>query len=352
MPAGLVFACFSKERQLATEANAYFLPFLYYLTVADCYAKLDDGRDLEVFSCDLSADVGSYGWSLSLTTSGGWFDELRKPNAPKLINVWLQGEKWTFLIEGLGRTRGAPKKRTSIKGVSQAALLGSLGSKKSIEQNNARNAQQLALGFLSGTGFNLEWSLTDWLVPANTIVDTDYPLSLSIAMAEAVGGYVHSHQTDKAIKYDSLFSTPPWEWASRSADVSVPHNFVLTDSFSERSRPIKNGIYVQGEKNGILRQIIRHGTQGDKQAEPVVNRYITANEAAQQRGVAELSKHGRWNLIDLSLPVLPLTNKFLKLGNFIQVQEETPWKGVVTGVNISYSQPKIRQKVRVEQYVQ
>lgn len=352
LPAQLVFRCAGKGGRDGG-ATLYFSPLKWYLTVTDCFAKLSDGRDIEVLSCSISADVGSYGWTLDLTTTGYWFDELRKVNSPRYLSVWMQGDEWVFLIGSLGFQKSFPKKRTSIKGISKTATLGSrYAQNKVIEQNLARNAQQIAHKILEHTGFNLYWGLTDWLIPSGTLVLNGSPLSLLQEMAESVGGYINSDKKNSVIKLESLYGVPPWGWSDRTVDISIPRNFVIADSFLEEKRAIKNSIYVMGEKNGVLREIKRRGTAGDKSAAPVVDKYITATEPARQRGVAELAKYGHWNMVDMTMPVLPLSQKFINPGDFVEIQELEPWRGIVSGVRITYNRPKIRQQIRIEQYVE
>ena len=79
---------------------------------------------------------------------------------------------------------------------------------------------------------------------------------------------------------------------------------------------------------------------------------ITAPIAAQQRGLSVLGAAGAKHMVQISLPVLTGASQpgVLDVGQLVQVNESTPWRGRVRSVSVS-AQKAVRQTVTLERHL-
>ena len=354
------------------DSPLYVLPARFYMAVHSVEAYLLPGNmQIPIFDLQLSADVGSTSWAFSATTVFSSFDELMPiGGVPRLVRVVVDGLEWVFAVDGLAQSEAFGSKRAKLSGRSQVAMLGEPYRRKVHRLSaTSRTAQQLAADTLQpaevGAGWGLDWGLTDWLVPAGAWSDTGTPLASIQAIANSVGGYVNAHRTDKTVlvrhPYPLLpggIPGGPWNWEGAagafSADVELAPDVILSRSVERTDGADLDGVYVAGTVAGGIEAFVkRSGTIGSKLAPMVTNPLITATAAATQLGFAVLGAGGNKHKVQITMPVLVGGSNpgVLDVGQLVQVNDSTPWRGRVRSVNVNFSKPTLRQQVTLERHM-
>ena len=128
--------------------------------------RVSDGAELHFADLSLSADTGSWGWSLS----GNALGELtyaRLVAAPFTeINVRLNGIDWRFLITAVSHSRAFGKTGYAVTGMSPAlALTAPLSDAHTRQIADPWTVNQLADQEVADTAWSVDWSAPDWLIP-------------------------------------------------------------------------------------------------------------------------------------------------------------------------------------------
>lgn len=346
-------------------ASLVILPARFYMAVHTLTAhRWPDLAALPIFDVSLSADAGSFAWTFSASGPADLFDALA-PSAglPAQIRITLDGIPFVFLVDSLQREERFGKRGARISGRSATALLARPYARETARLNaSVATAQQLAESVLDATGATLDWGLTDWLVPAGAWSHTGTPLAALQAIVEAAGGYVQSHRTTATLlarhPYPELpggMVGGPWNWGGAfAADVELAPDAIITSGIERRDGPDLNGVYVSGTTQGVLALVRRTGTAADKLASLITDPLITAQEAALQRGLAVLGAAGPKHLVQIELPILTGAGQpgVLDVGQLVQVNTASPWRGRVRSVSVNAAMPKARQTVQLERHLE
>lgn len=328
-----------------------------YMTVHTIDAvRLSDMLPLDLFSADISADDGSFGWQLSATGPASLLDLLAPSGgAPAQIRVTLDGLAFAFVVEGLRRTREFGKTAASITGRSLTALVGEpYMPQASLLNGSTMLAQQLAASALDLSGVALEWGVTDWLVPAGAWSFTGSPLAAVQRIAEAAGAIVQSARNAATLRVLPRYPALPWDWATTIPDVEFPSAVVVREGWERSDRPGYNGIYVSGQNQGVLGFVKRTGTAGDVQASMVTDALITHADAARQRGGSILGAAGPQARVAIELPVLTGASEpgIIDVGKLVQVNDGLDvWRGLVRSVSVRSARPSLRQTLTLERHL-
>ena len=348
-----------------TSALITILPARFYMTTHNVFAeRLPDLAPVPLYDATVSADAGSYCWTLQLSGPASLF-ELLAPVAglPAQIRVTMDGIPWVFAVDGMQRTSAFGKTGVSVTGRSVTALIGA-PYLRAVTRDNVgadRLAQQLALDALEYSGVGLDWGLTDWLVPADAWSHNGPPLDAVQAIAQAAGGYLQSHRSAATLLTRHPYSQragdnpgAPWGWMTGPADVDLALDAIITDGVERRDGPDINAVYVSGTSQGVLARVKRTGTAGDKLSAMVTDALITHADAARQRGLAVLGAAGSKYNVRLELPVLtgPSQPGVLEVGQLVQVNAASPWRGRVRAVSAAYKRPTLRQTVTLERHLE
>ena len=346
-------------------AAGLFIPIArYYMAVHNLEAHLLPGlTPIPIYDVSLQGDSSSFAWTFSATGPADLFDALAPSGGlPPSLRITIDGLQWVFVADSLQRQEQFGQRGTRIAGRSATALVGSPYSREAARlSTTARNAQQLAAAALDLTGVALDWGISDWLVPAGAWSHTGTPLAAVQAIAEAAGGYVNSHRSDPTLLVRHPYPTlpggvpgGPWNWAGLSAaDVELAPSAIITSSIERRDGPDVDGIYVSGTSQGVLAHVKRTGTAGAKLASMVTDPLMTANIAAQQRGLAALGAAGAKHLVQISLPVLTGGSNpgVLDVGQLVQINDSVPWRARVRAVVVLAKMPKVRQSITLERHL-
>jgi len=360
----LVFICV--RGQVGPSAPLYILPARYYMTVHSLQAhRLPDLTEIPIFDVSLGADPGSFGWTFQASAPVSAFDALAPSSGlPTSIRITLDGLQFVFIVDSLQHDEAFGRRSVRLAGRSATALQASPTARETSRLNtSARTAQQLALEALEFTGLALDWGITDWLVPAGAWSHTGTPLAAVQAIVEEAGGYLQSHRTAATLlarhpypDFPGGLTGGPWNWyeADVVPDVELAPDAIVTTAIERRDGADINAVWVSGTTQGVLAQYKRSGTAGDKLAAPVTGALITAAEVARWRGRSIVGASGPKHLVQLSMPVLTGVGQpgILDVGQLVQINTSTPWRGRVRSVSASAAFGKeVRQTVQIERHL-
>ena len=353
----------------------YILPARFYMTSHTIYAeRLADSADIPIYEATVSADMGSYCWTLQASGPASLFTLLAPvAGLPTQLRVWLDGIPFVFAVDALQRSQKFGQTGVTISGRSVTALIGSPFMRATTRDNasGALTAQQLAAAALDTTGIALDWGvgsgalanggLIDWLVSAGAWSHQGTPLDAVQAIAQAAGGYLQSHRSAATLLTrhpygQRLGDAPgaPWGWMTGAADVELALDALITDGTERKDGPDINAVYVSGTTQGVLSLVRRAGSAADKLAVMVTDPLMTATEASRQRGLAILGAAGNKYNVVLELPVLTGTGQpgVIDVGQLVQVNAATPWRGRVRAVSVAAKRPSLRQTVTLERHLE
>ncbi len=350
------------------------LPARFYMTAHSIYAqRLPDLADVPIFDATVSADAGSYCWSLSASGPASLFDLLAPVDGlPAQLKVMLDGIPWVFAVDSLSRSTAFAQSSVRVQGRSLTALIAAPYLRAATRSNDFdRTAQQLAEDALAGTGITLDWGIgagalsnggmIDWLVPAGAFSQQGTPLDAVQAIVQAAGGYLQSHRHLPTLQARHPYgqrvgdtSGAPWAWSTGAADVELAPDALITSSIARQDGPNINTVYVSGTTHGVLALVKRTGTAGDALADMVTDSLITHVDAARQRGLTVLGAAGHKYEVSLDLPVLTGSGQpgVLDVGQLVQVNATVPWRARVRGVSVHAKMPTLRQTVTLERHLE
>ncbi|MDH1900901.1 hypothetical protein N5D67_01070 [Comamonas aquatica] len=355
LPAALVFRCRGKTPDPQPTPH-YVIPLLpVYMQVHHLTAHLLPGMDpVPLTELTLAADDDGYGWSLAANGPEHLLDQLAPvAGLPAQVQVVINGMAFVFAITSAARSRSFERKRVAVQGVSVTALLGApYMPQQSWLSTAPATAQQLAVQALEFTGVGLDWQIADWLVPAGAWSYQGTPLQAVLRVAESVGAVVRSHPTAAQLIVAPRYPVLPWHWADATPDVQMPAAVIATDELRPEPRADYNAIYVTGGSvGGVQGHVVRALSARDKLAPAVQDDLITHADAARLRGQWALAASGNKLLHTISMPVLTGgTNPgIVRPGQLLEVVDtDGTWRGLVRGVNVSATLPRVRQQLTVE----
>lgn len=348
-------------------APLYILPARYYMAVHSLTAALLPSLEpVPITDLNISADVGSWGWTFSASGPASLFDALTPVSGlPRSIRFTLDGLQWSFLIDQVQRSEAFGQRGVKFSGRSLTALVAAPYAREAERLNTSpADAQQLAAQALDLTGIGLDWGIQDWLVPTGAWSHTGTPLDAVAAIAEAAGGYLQSARNAPTLLVRHPYpllpgGVPggPWNWyhSGVDPDVELALDSLITTGIERRDGPDINSVYVSGTTQGVLAWVKRTGTAGEKLAPLITDPLITHATAAQQRGLSVLGAAGPKHWVSLDLPVLTGDSQpgVLDVGQLVQVNAAQPWRGRVRSVSARAAfGAEVRQTVTLERHLE
>ena len=351
---GLVFVC---ERHAGPPAVVVVPLRRTYIVINETSLRRVDG-DVALpapsLSLNLDADSWTWGFSASLPASALPLLEPDEDGAPVELEARINGQPFRLLAERLSRERQFGQAGIRVQGRGRAALLDApYAAVRSFgNASQPRTAQQLAADVLTvngvGLGWDLDWGLADWLVPAGVFSHQGTFISALGQIATAAGGYLQPHATDPALRVLPRYPVPSWQWGTAVPDLELPSAVTTRESIEWLDKPRYNRVFVSGTGQGVLGQITRQGTAGDLVAPMVTDALATHANAVRQRGIAVLSDTGRQAHVTLRLPVLPETGVIVP-GKFVRYVDGTTARvGLVRSTSVDVGLPEVWQTIGVE----
>jgi hypothetical protein len=352
----LVFIC---ERHQPIAAVVVPVKRAYIVINNVSLVRLDTGDELPAkgLSMSLDADSWTWGWNCTLPYSArAMVDPV--DGVPTAVQATVNGTAFSLIVEGISSQREFGKNSVSVRGRGINAVLDSPYAPTLSFGNasGALTAQQLMAAALTdngvGIGWDVDWQLVDWMVPAGAWSHQGSAMSAILRIAEAAGAYVQPHDSDQTLRILHRYPNAPWDWAGLTPDIELPASVAQREAIDWTDKAVYNRVYVSGSTaGGILGKITRAGTAGDLLATMVTDPLMTHATAVRQRGRTILSNTGRQALVALRLPVLAETG-VIKPGALVRyVDGGTTRIGISRSTALDYTWPVLRQFIGVETHV-
>lgn len=317
--------------------------------------RVDGNIPLPTIEASLSIDKDSWTWQMSATMHRAALPNLAPARfgEPVEIEFKVNGAPYRMMVESVQREWQHPTQRIVVKGRGKNAVLDApYAPSLNFTNSSARTAQQLMVDALTINGVSIGWDvdfgLVDWLVPAGAWVHQGSYISAVTAIAAAAGGYVQPHPTEKILRILPNYPVAPWDWGGIVPNIELPMNPVEVESVEWITKPNYNQVHLMGEVGGAFAEVYRGGTARDLAAEMVVDPLITHADVARQRGRAILSDTGHQAMVRWSLPVLPETGLIMP-GQFVRREHEGEvFQGYVRSLNMNWDRPTLRQVIEVQ----
>lgn len=353
LPAALVFSC--GKSQPPDPGGSVIVPIrrVYIVQNSVTLLRLDSGRELRAIDFSMSLDRSSWTWNWSASLYGDDGPHLgREANGdPAELLVTINSVPFRLRLERRKRDRRfLPQERWQVSGRGRNAILGADWAPQMSFGNPAaaRTAQQLALDALQingvSLGWELDWQLDDWNVPAGAWAMQGRYIDAVLDIAQAAGGYVQPHSTDKVLRILHDYPVAPWDWADVNAPIVLPADVSEEDGTEFLDKPNYNRVFVGGVGAGVFGPFTRNGTAGEELAPQVTHALITDVTAQRQRALSVLGDTGKQTLRTITLPVLPETGIIVP-GQFVRYDGEV---GLVRSTGVNWRFPVLRQSLEVE----
>ena len=352
--ASLVFKCPDNDGPAATVVvpvrRVYMQSNVVTLVLAD------SGQPIPCRSLQLSLDVDTWCWGWSARVPASYLSALQAP-VGDLVEViaTVNGTPFRLAVERVRRDRSFGAAQLSISGRGRAAWLADPYAPVVSRSNaGAMTAQQLMAEALTENGvpigWDIDWQITDWSVPAGAWQHTGTAIDACRAIAEAAGAYIQAHPADQILRVLPRYPAAPWSWSGLPPDIELPEAACEVEGFELVDKPDYNAVFIAGQSGGILGHVTRQGSAGDKVAPMVTEPLNTHADASRQRGLSILADTGRQKHLSLSLQVLPETGIIVPGKLLRYVESGASHVGLTRGVDITYEIPKLRQTITVESH--
>lgn len=318
--------------------------------------RLDTGAELHAHGFSMSLDYGSWTWQWSASLHHDAEGKLGRDSAgdPPVVVATVNGIPFHLRLERMARDRRFLPTRWAVSGRGLAATLAapwatSMGFANTLD----RTAQQLAQDVLTingvSLGWDLDWQIADWMVPAGAWALQGSYMDALIEIAGSVGGYVQPHNTDPVLRILPKYPHVPWDWPTLlTPDFELPAAVGEVEATEYLDKPAYNGIWLGGQSQGVFGPVIRAGTAGDVLAPQIQHPLITDGTAHRARGLAELSDTGSQEHVTLTMQVLPETG-VITPGKVVRyLGHDKDYLGIVRATSINWSRPKLRQSITLE----
>lgn len=318
--------------------------------------RVDTGAELHAHTFSMSLDYKSWAWNWSASLHHDAGEHLgRESNGdPAELEVVINGVPFRLRLGSKkADNRFLPQRRWAVQGSGKAGILGdSKAPILSFGNTVERTAQQLMADVLTvngvSIGWDVDWGLTDWLVPAGAWAMQGNRMQALNDIAGAAGGYVQAHNTDAVLRVLHRYPVAPWEWAGVTPDFEIPADVAEVADVEYLDKPDYNRVFVGGMGTGVFGPMKRAGTAGELLAPAVNHALITHLDAWRQRARAELSDTGQQEEVTLRMPVLPETGIIVP-GKFVRyVGPDKTVAGIVRSTAVDWARPVLRQSLGIE----
>lgn len=347
------------KRNTATGESTIVVPVrtLYMTLNTQSVVLAGTGEPIEARNIQLSIDADTWAWKWSADVPGIYESMLEAPIGEMVeLVVTLNGISINLMVENRFRNRSFPKTGLAISGRGKAAWLAEPAADEVSRSNSTlMTAQQIMAAVLTDNGasigWDIDWQLTDWTVPAGVWSHTGTAMEACLAIAQAAGGYIQADSTAQVLHVLPRYPVAPWDWSSVTPAYDIPEDLCTVEDTADTDKARYNTVVVTGQAGGVCCHVTRGGTDGGTPAPMVVNSLITHVDAGRQNGLAVLANTGRQKIITVSMPVLPEIGIVMP-GKFMRYRENGNVRiGLTRGVAVSANFPKIRQSVEVETHV-
>ncbi len=320
------------------------------------------GQFLDFENFSITRDVESFAWTCTFDLLTAESYNLVRPVGRTLqtIDININGTIFTVFV-GKANTsiRASSNGTTRVYRCTAWSNLKRLSypyaRRRSFTDSQARTAAQIATNELTGTGFTVDWQTVDWQVPVGVhTYQNKTSLGAVLGVVNGVGGVIVPDLSENTFTVRPYYPVSPWNWDDEFTQINRQMNesqfFSIDNDTIPRDNP--NGVYVYGQEQGVGVFAVRLGTSGSELLPDVVDRYITANNAGQERGRIEVARNSFIELIPMST--------YIDENGIIMPQElieftaldGTTWRGMVvqTTVNCSRVGTALTQQITIARF--
>jgi len=350
----LLFMCDYTEPPLPPGKVVVPIKGVYLVINSAVLIRADSEDVIPTLAMSMSLDVDSWTWSFSARVPGEALPLLMPDsNGPVHVEATINGVPYRFIVEKVQRDRSFNSSVVSVSGRGRAAILDApYAPTRDFMNEEARTSQQLLDDILTDNGISIgwdvEWGLTAWTVPAGVFSHQGTYISAMNAVVQSAGGYLQPHNTDQTVVVNHRYPVLPWDWDDVEPDFEIPSAVATVEGIEWQDLPAYNRVFVSGQAEGVLGRVTRSGTAGDYLAPMVVDPLITHADAARQRGEAILSETGRVASVTLRMPVLALTG-IIPPGKFVRYTDGADTRvGIARAVSVDVGLPQVWQTLVLE----
>ncbi len=317
--------------------------------------RVDGGLAIPAYAFQMGLDADSWTWSWSATVPASALGLVQPGPDGDPIDVLatVNGVPFRLAAERVASPREFANHRVNVSGRGRAAMLDEPYAPVLNHGNtSARTAQQLMGDVLTlnavPIGWDVDWGITDWLVPGNVWAHQGAYMSALRDIADAAGAYIQPHDTDPTLLVRARYPVAPWDWTPDMADVELPASATAMEEIEWERKPAYDRVHVSGTTAGVLAEVNRTGGAGVLVAPMVTHPLITHVDAARQRGLSVLADTGRIAHVTLRLQVGEEAG-VIKPGAMVRyVDGATTRLGLVRSTALEWSRPSLRQTITLE----
>ena len=303
--------------------------------------KLPNREPLAIKDATLSCAWDEWGWGLSASFVGDATADLLRPVVSEALEVEIiiNGYVWQFRLDRVSGAVAFNSHTGPTQGRSRAALLGP-GVALAVNgyEDQTKTAQQLAAQELVNTGWQLDWRMVDWTVPARRFsYQQKTPLDVIVQLAAVAGGRVMADPANSWLRVTPRYHIPPWQWDATTPDVILPRAICATLNWEPRHGKPWDALYL-GDGVDVLSHVKRAGLPGVSTPESLlIDPLLSDAQACRARGIQELADAVAG--VDFSL-ALPLSDAagiapLRQIGELVRFGDGGKlWAGIITAVSI------------------
>lgn len=353
LPARLYFHCCGWEPEVPPATIVIPVRRTYIVFNSIMLHRVDTGDELMATGFSMQLDHQSWTWSWSATLHASASHHLGRgaDGYPAELEVTINSIPVRLRLTQKSITEPFLPHRIRVGGKGKSAVLaGPYAPDMTFSAAADRTAQQLMNEALTvngvSLGWDVEWGIPDWLVPADTWSLQGSYIDAVQDIANAAGAYVQPHNTAAALRILPEYPVAPWHWAGVTPDYELPAGVASVVDIDEVDNPYYNAVWLSGLKSGVFGPFGRAGTPKDEYAPQVVHSLITDATVHRGRGLAEIARSGRKQMVTLNTMVLPEAGLIMP-GKFLRFQGTV---GLVRSVGVDWQRPRLRQKLVLETY--
>lgn len=353
--------------RLTCGGRYYFLTSTLVTSSVVTVQRVSDNATIDVEELSLETDEDSWTWTLSLRFNTRAAMLMVKPEKDAIsdVRITINGHEWIMMLERAGEVRAHGANSWRGTGRSRTALLQRLPTRSLINASPA-TASQLATDEIFGTGFTLQWDVSedgnpiDWLVPAGAFsYDNLTPLAAVLKIAESIKAVVQAAPNSDTLIVQSRYPHNPWGWDSADPDLTLEGGSL--EGIEDEWQPGQNllGVYLRGQNQGKQSLVRRLDSPGTPDVVLEANALLTADEAHRERGRVEiaisddqtrLSVRNLPLLADPEPPGLVLPGQLVRLIDPVYGEYSAKCKSVRVTVSKTEDGRVVRQHLELERH--
>lgn len=309
--------------------------------------RLPDNVPVEFENLSITYDIDSFVWTASFTVPNRQNLNLIKPvgRDVKEVMITINGESFKFFVGTIRTSRSVDGQGNPVENYNCTAwsplkkLAHPYSAKKSYTDETGTTAAQAVTLEAQAKGFAVDWQTVDWNIPAGVHGYQDKtPIGAILSVVQSVGGVVIPNADTDGFTVRPRFPVSPWQWNDPGTAVDRTMNETRFFSIDNSTVPKDNpdGVFVYSEsEGGEAVKAVRIGRPGTAMLPDVVDKYITAVTAGQERGRIEVARNSFIELIPMSTYVDELgLVKPLDLIEFTTPEGDT-WRGQVVSFSVT-----------------